>query len=55
MQSKLFSPLKIGDLEIKNRIVMPPMCMYKAKNENGLPRCFHRLHYAARALCAYCA
>ena len=50
MQSLLFSPLKIGDLQIKNRIVMPPMCMYKAKNENGLPRCFHRLHYAARAL-----
>ncbi|WP_314350745.1 NADH:flavin oxidoreductase/NADH oxidase [Campylobacter showae] len=50
MQSLLFSPLKIGDLQIKNRIVMPPMCMYKAKNENGCPRCFHRLHYAARAL-----
>ena len=50
MQSLLFSPLKIGDLEIKNRVVMPPMCMYKAKNENGLLRCFHRLHYAARAL-----
>ena len=50
MQSLLFSPLKIGDLQIKNRIVMPPMCMYKAKEGNGLPRCFHRLHYAARAL-----
>ena len=50
MQSLLFTPLKIGDLQIKNRIVMPPMCMYKAKNENGCPRCFHRLHYAARAL-----
>ena len=50
MQSLLFTPLKIGDLQIKNRVVMPPMCMYKAKNENGCPRCFHRLHYAARAL-----
>jgi hypothetical protein len=50
MQSLLFTPLKIGDLHIKNCIVMPPMCMYKAKNENGCPRCFHRLHYAARAL-----
>ena len=50
MQSLLFSPLKIDDLQIKNRVVMPPMCMYKAKNENGQPRCFHRLHYAARAL-----
>ncbi len=50
MQSLLFTPLKIGDLQIKNRIVMPPMCTYKAKDENGCPRCFHRLHYAARAL-----
>ena len=50
MQSLLFTPLKIGDLQIKNRVVMPPMCMYKAKNENSCPRCFHRLHYAARAL-----
>lgn len=47
---KLFSPLKIGDLEIKNRVVMPPICMYKAKNENGLPRCFRRLRYDVRAL-----
>lgn len=46
----LFSPLKIGNVEIKNRIVMPPMCMYKVKDDNGLPRCFHRLHYAARSI-----
>ena len=48
--SKLFSPFKIGNVEIKNRIVMPPMCMYKVKDDNGFPRCFHRLHYAARSL-----
>ncbi|MFL1705604.1 NADH:flavin oxidoreductase/NADH oxidase [Campylobacter sp. MOP7] len=46
----LFTPFKIGDVEIKNRIVMPPMCMYKAKDDNGMPRCFHKLHYAARSL-----
>lgn len=46
----LFTPFKIGEVEIKNRIVMPPMCMYKAKEDNGLPRCFHKLHYAARSL-----
>lgn len=49
-QPLLFTPYKIGEVEIKNRIVMPPMCMYKAKDDNGLPRCFHRLHYAARSL-----
>jgi NADPH2 dehydrogenase len=26
--SKLFSTFKINDLELKNRVVMPPMCMY---------------------------
>ncbi|MDO5045727.1 MAG: NADH:flavin oxidoreductase/NADH oxidase [Campylobacter sp.] len=46
----LFTPFKIGEVEIKNRIVMPPMCMYKAKDDNGMPRCFHKLHYAARSL-----
>ncbi|MBE2985772.1 NADH:flavin oxidoreductase/NADH oxidase [Campylobacter sp. RM12920] len=48
--SKLFTPFKIGNSVIKNRIVMPPMCMYKVKDDNGFPRCFHRLHYAARSL-----
>ncbi|MBE3021820.1 NADH:flavin oxidoreductase/NADH oxidase [Campylobacter sp. 7477a] len=48
--SKLFTPFKIGNSVIKNRIVMPPMCMYKVRDDNGFPRCFHRLHYAARSL-----
>lgn len=48
--NKLLSPFNIGNVEIKNRIVMPPMCMYKAKDDNGKARCFHEIHYAARAL-----
>ena len=31
MQNKLFTPLKIGGIEIKNRIIMAPMCMYEVK------------------------
>ena len=50
MQNKLFSPLKIGGIEIKNRIIMAPMCMYEVKKEDGRPRCFHKLHYATRAI-----
>jgi len=50
MQSKLFAPLKIGGIEIKNRIIMAPMCMYEVKKEDGRPRCFHKLHYATRAI-----
>jgi NADPH2 dehydrogenase len=46
--SNLFNPFKLKDLTIKNRIVMPPMCMYSA--ENGLANAFHLQHYATRAM-----
>lgn len=39
----------IKDLELKNRIVMPPMCMYSANNK-GMVSDFHKIHYGARAL-----
>jgi len=45
----LFEPLKIKKIIIKNRVVMPPMCMYSAK-EDGLANDFHYAHYAARAI-----
>lgn len=48
--SILFEPIKIGNYTIPNRIAMPPMCVYKARDFGGLPRCFHRLHYPARSL-----
>lgn len=48
--SKLFSPLKFGDLELKNRIIMPPMCTYKVPDDSGMVQEFHKIHYAARAL-----
>lgn len=46
--SMLFGGWNIGSLELKNRIVMPPMVMYKS--ENGMPNDFHFVHYAARAI-----
>lgn len=45
----LFSPLKINNLEIKNRISMAPMCMYCAKSD-GISNNFHFLHYSTRAM-----
>lgn len=45
----LFTPLKIKDVTIKNRIVMPPMCMYSAM-DNGMATDFHVVHYATRAI-----
>ena len=44
---KLYSPLKFRNLEIKNRCVMSPMCMYSSKN--GFANDFHFVHYASRA------
>ena len=46
---KLFTEITVGDLRIKNRIVMPPMCMYQADN-SGNAQDFHITHYATRAM-----
>lgn len=43
----LYTPILFRNLEIKNRWVMSPMCMYSA--ENGIPNDFHFVHYASRA------
>ncbi|MCK9372822.1 MAG: NADH:flavin oxidoreductase/NADH oxidase [Sulfuricurvum sp.] len=39
----------IGGVTLKNRIVMPPMCMYHAEHD-GHPNPFHLLHYGSKAL-----
>ncbi|AZB43463.1 NADPH dehydrogenase NamA [Bacillus sp. FJAT-42376] len=49
MNRKLFEPYKIKDVELKNRIVMSPMCMYSSMNEDGKLESFHRTHYVSRA------
>ncbi len=48
-QLKLFEPYLLKNLELKNRLVMPPMCMYSAK-EDGLVTDFHTTHYTSRAI-----
>lgn len=47
--SLLFKNKNIGNLQLKNTIVMPPMCMYKS-DESGEIKPFHHYHYVARAL-----
>lgn len=37
-----FSPLRIGKLELENRIVIAPMCQYSA--DNGKATAWHRIH-----------
>lgn len=45
----LFSPFAIKALSLKNRIVMPPMCNYKA-DWNGQANDWHFVHYVSRAV-----
>lgn len=43
--SKLFSPIKVGGVEIKNRAWVAPMCQYSAVN--GLIQDWHAVNYGA--------
>lgn len=45
---KLFSPLKIKDIEFKNRIAVSPMCMYSS--EDGFSTNWHLVHLGSRAV-----
>lgn len=47
---KLFSQHNLGKLSIKNRIIMPPMCLYKVSDDSGKPNEFHDIHYTCRAM-----
>ena len=46
----LFTPYKIKGLELKNRIVMPPMCQYSVENKDGIATEWHYMHYVSRAI-----
>jgi len=42
--SALFSSFKLKDVTLRNRIAVPPMCQYSAKD--GLSNDWHLAHYA---------
>lgn len=46
--SKLFSPIKLGPLELANRIAIAPMCQYSASG--GFPTDWHMIHLGQLAL-----
>ena len=48
--SKLFTPIKIRDIEIKNRLWVSPMCMYSCENQDGVVTDFHLAHLGAFAI-----
>ena len=47
MSSKLFSPLQIKSITLKNRIVISPMCQYSATD--GFANDWHLVHLGSRA------
>ncbi len=46
--SILFSPIKIRDLQFRNRIFVSPMCQYSARE--GVPNDWHLVHLGSRAV-----
>lgn len=45
--TRLFSPISIRNLQIRNRIFVPPMCQYSAKD--GIANNWHLVHLGGRA------
>ncbi|NOL49008.1 NADH:flavin oxidoreductase/NADH oxidase [Pelistega europaea] len=41
-------PFSLKNVTLRNRIVMPPMCQYSAKD--GIPNDWHYVHYTSRAI-----
>ena len=48
MRSRLFDPLKLGGLELANRVVISPMCQYSAAD--GVPNDWHLMHLGQYAV-----
>ena len=46
--SKLFTPIRLGPLELRNRIMVSPMCQYSAVD--GKPTDWHRVHLGSLAI-----
>ena len=46
----LFSPYEMKGLQLKNRVVMPPMCQYSVTNKDGVATDWHYVHYVSRAI-----
>ena len=46
-RAPMFTPLKLRQMEVKNRVVVSPMAQYKAVD--GCPTDWHMIHYGERA------
>lgn len=50
VMNHLFRSFSFKGLELKNRIVMSPMCQYSAVHKDGQPTDWHFFHYTSRAI-----
>jgi 2,4-dienoyl-CoA reductase-like NADH-dependent reductase (Old Yellow Enzyme family) len=46
----LFTPYQLKGLELRNRVVMPPMCQFSVGNKDGIATDWHYMHYVSRAI-----
>ncbi|OYD09029.1 NADH:flavin oxidoreductase/NADH oxidase [Paludifilum halophilum] len=46
----LFDPFQLKGLELKNRVMMSPMCQYSVTGRDGKPEDWHFVHYVSRAV-----
>lgn len=49
MSSKLFEPITLGELTVRNRIWIPPMCQYSAEAQDGVATDWHLIHLGSFA------
>jgi 2,4-dienoyl-CoA reductase-like NADH-dependent reductase (Old Yellow Enzyme family) len=47
--AKLFEPIVVRGLEVRNRIWVPPMCEYSCENRDGVATDWHLVHLGAMA------
>lgn len=47
---RLFEPMTLRGVTMRNRIWLPPMDTYSAFAQDGLPTPFHYQHYVSRAM-----
>lgn len=48
--NNISSPFKYKKLNLKNRIVLAPMCQYCVENNDGIPTEWHHMHYVSRSI-----
>ena len=45
----LFQPIRLRDVQVRNRIWIPPMCQYSVPGPDGMPNDWHLMHYGSFA------